>query len=188
MTRTLMLAALLAAPAAARADVIIRVPFVYVEVGPAVVVRAPFVTVVVPRTPRIPAPPMPPILPPARPVPPVDDGVPPVPDVDRIETRTPPPVAGTRTSLTKPPADRAGREEPRGVTPAAFVNRAKAFEAGKYEVVFEHPYTGKPVKVEFELPVRPRRVNASRDRVEFRWGLLRGLNIEFLRDGGVRVS
>jgi len=164
MKRTLILALLLA-PSAARADFVLRLPWVYVEVGPAVVVRAPFVSVVVPRT--QPAPVVPAV--PVRPItPPVDDGPPPVPDADRL------------------PAPKAVAV--RAITPGDFVAGTKPFRAGEYEVTFLHPHSRKPVTVSFTLPVAPRRVNVTRDRIDFRWGLLKGITIEFLRDGGVRLS
>jgi hypothetical protein len=174
MIRNLALVALLGWPIASQADVIVHAPFVHVEVGPAVVVRAPFVTIVVPRTPPAPRVVPTPALPAPRPAPPApprnDDGVPPVPEQDRIAAPAPP-AGGVKA-----------------ISPAAFVSRAKPFEAGRYEVVLEHPHTGKPVKVAFELPVRPRSVSVTRDRIELRWGLLRGMDIEFLRDGGVRID
>src|SRR3954468_14139651 len=89
----------LAAVAPARADVIIRAPFVYVEVGPAVVVRAPFVNIVIPRRPA---------LPPAQVI---DPGPPPVPQVPEV-----PQVPG--------PQQAAGRP----VTPAEFVANFKRFK------------------------------------------------------------
>lgn len=158
---------LLALPALARADVTVRAPFVRVEVGPVVHVRAPFVNIVVPRTVPVPMP----VPPPAR------GGVVP------SDPGEPPPVPGYDAPPVRIPAVRA-------VTLGDFVGRAKPFDAGRYDVVLIHPATGRPVRVAFELPVRPRSASVTRSRIDFSWGIRgrRGLSIVFLADGTVEVG
>lgn len=151
----------------ARADFVIRAPFVHIEIGPAVVVRAPFVEVVVPRRPA------PPRMRPALVGPPT---VPQVPQVPPVPQQAIPPVPQQEARAVRP------------VTPAEFVAGFKPFRTGNYEVVFLHPHTNRPVKVNFELPVEPRRVNVSRARIDFRWGLLKGVSLHFNPDGTVKVK
>lgn len=163
---------LLLVPALAQADTIVRAPGVYVEVGPAIVVRAPFVHIVIPRTKPVPLPaPVPVPLPPPKGVVPIDpSGPPPVPGEELPPLPAPKPVA------VKVPTVRE------------FASRE--FDAGRHEAIVLHPMTGKPVKVAFTLPVSPRRVFVERDRIEFRWGVLarKGVSLVFRRDGGVELE
>ena len=167
---------LLAVPALARADVLVHVPFVHVEVGPAVVVRAPFVNLVIPRNPPATA-----RL--AMPVPAPRRAPAPVP----TDAGDPPPVPAEEKKLVAPAVPATPAPRVRGISPREFVSRAKPFNPGHYETVLIHPDTGKPVKVAFDLPVRPRFVSASKYRIEFRWGVLRRLTIQFRADGSAEV-
>ena len=180
MKRLILLGAL-ALTTTAQAQVVVRAPGVYVEVGPAVIVRAWGVEVFVPRRT---VKPLPPGIPPMKPAveAPVDPSVPPVPKEEDLLLPPPIPVPGPKEKPATPVS--LGR----AVTPGDFVKAAKRFEAGMYDVVFLHPYTNKPVKVQFELPVAPRRVNVTKSRIEFRWGLLRGMDVQFEPDGTVRVK
>jgi hypothetical protein len=141
-----------------------------VEVGQGVVVRAPFVRVVVP-----PRPPMPvPLPPPVPATPPVTDG-------------SPPPVP-KEEQLLVPPGKAVPTPAARAVTPGEFVAGAKPFRPGRYDVTFVHPTTKRPVRVEFELPVSPRRVSVTGSRIDFRWGIGRGFSLYFNDDGTVQVA
>jgi hypothetical protein len=181
--KRLMLLGALALTTTAQAQVVVRAPGVYVEVGPAVIVRAWGVEVFVPRRS---VKPLPPPMTPAVTAP-VDPSVPPVPKEEDLLLPPPIPVPGAKDKpATTPPATPVSLR--RAVTPGDFVKAAKRFEAGMYDVVFLHPYTNKPVKVQFELPVSPRRVNVLKNRIEFRWGLLRGMDVQFEPDGTVRVK
>jgi hypothetical protein len=216
---TLALVVCVACSGSASAQVVIRAPGVHVEVGSGVVVRAPFVNVVVPpKVPQgvvIPVGPAPtiPYNPPAPTVPPpvVDPAVPPVPMEEENllpvpgNGPLPPPLPQARrgnvpinapVEAPLPPAQVLPTPVPspvpgtliRPIPPQEFVAGFKPFKEGNYEVIFLHPCTLQPVKVCFELPVCPRRVNASKDRIDFRWGLLKGVSIIFERDGSVRIK
>lgn len=175
---------LLACALPASAQVSVRAPGVSVDVGPGVVVRAPFVTVVVPpKAPLVgipyvpPTPTVPPVVVPAEP------GVPPVPaQEERYVPSTPgatlpvPPPAGPIGVVVRPP------------TPEEFADNFKPLKPGSYEVVFLHPHTRVPVKVCFDLPVCPKRVRACNDRIDFRWGLLKGVSLIFEKNGTVRIK
>lgn len=230
MSRFSLLALLMAVgySGSASAQVLIRAPGVHVEVGNGVIVRAPFVNVVVPPklppvgvpvSPVGPGAPLPtiPYNPPVPTVPPpaVDPAVPPVPDEENNllpapgSTPLPPPLPPAKAVSAPiqsplppvqvvPPVGSVPAPQPlpptgpltvvRPITPKEFVAGFKPFQAGNYEVVFLHPCTLQPVKVCFELPVCPRRVNASKDIIDFRWGLFKGVSIFFERDGTVRVK
>ncbi|MGL4554968.1 MAG: hypothetical protein ACRC33_27695 [Gemmataceae bacterium] len=181
MKRMILLGALaLTTAAAAQAPVVVRAPGVYVEVGPAVVVRAFGVEVIVPRRAARP------VLPAAPPMVPADPaGVPPVPKEEDLLLPAPTPTPLPAPKATPVPAPEG---VVRAVTPGEFVARAKPFKPGAYEVVFVHPHTNRPVKVTFDLPVPPRRVNVTRTRIDFRWGLFHGMTLNFDPDGTVRVT
>jgi len=181
MKRLILLGAL-ALTTTAQAPVVVRAPGGYVEVGPAVIVRAWGVEVFVPRRSVKPLPP--PAVPPMKPVStaPLDPSVPPVPKEEDLLLPPPIPVPGAREKPATPVA------VTRAVTLGDFVSSAKPFKPGMYDVVLLHPYTNRPVKVQFELPVSPRRVNVTKTRIEFRWGLLKGMDVQFEPDGTVRVK
>jgi hypothetical protein len=151
----------------ARAQVVVRAPFVTVGVGPGVYVRAPFVTVNLP--PRsvvvrpVPArPALPPLGPPGNP--------PPVP-VAELHTLPPPPA----------------RVIARAPTPWEFASTFRP-AGGRYEVVLEHPFTHAPVKVCFTLPEGlPRKVRANRLKLEFDYGRRCCVTVRFYRNGTVVV-
>jgi hypothetical protein len=70
-----------------------------------------------------------------------------------------------------------------------FATTFKPLPSGAtYEVVFQHTFTGKPVKVSFTLPPgTPRKVTAGKLRLEFRYGIGRTVVIRFYRNGSVKV-
>jgi len=184
MKRLILLGAL-ALTTTAQAQVVVRAPGVYVEVGPAVIVRAWGVEVFVPRRAAKPLPPA--AVPPMKPVgvapAAVDPSVPPVPKEEDLLLPSPIPVPGTKEKVPVTPVALT-----RAVTLGEFVASAKPFKPGVYDVMLLHPYTNKPVKVSFELPVAPRRVSVTKTRIEFRWGVFKGMDLQFEPDGTVRVK
>jgi len=193
---------LLTLPAAGQVHV--QVPGVRVEVGPGVVVRTPFVTVVVPpKAPPAgvalpdgpPPPPMPPAPPPVPPPPPSDPEVPPVPPQE--EHLLPPSSAVLPKPMPLPqvgpavpviPTPTPGPVGVRPLTPQEFAAQAQNLQPGKHELILLHPHTKQPIMVCFELPVCPKRIHASKDALHFRWGLLKGVSIFFERDGSIRIK
>jgi hypothetical protein len=68
---------------------------------------------------------------------------------------------------------------------------AKSFQPkeGNYEVTLVNPVTNQPTTVRFTLPEgAPRRVNVSRNEIEFSYGLRRFVRIQFDRDGAEVVT
>jgi hypothetical protein len=136
-----------------------------------VVVRTPFVTVVVPGRPAY-APLPAPVVMPGRAVI-VEPGSPPPVPLETVPVRPVPPVV----SATRAPslADFAATFRP-------------APTGGRYEVVVQHPCTCCPVKVSFCLPRGcPRKVRACSNSLEIRYGLCKAVVVRFLPDGSVRV-
>jgi hypothetical protein len=152
---------------AARADVVVRAPFVRVQVGPGVYVRAPFVRVGVP--PRLSASPV------VMPYPVLEPGAPP--PVPLIVPASPVAPVGKVAEVAK------------AMTIAEFARTFKpSLDGGKYEVVLEHPCTCCPVKVCFSLPPGcPKRVVARKSELVIRYGPLRAVVIRFNRDGSYKV-
>jgi hypothetical protein len=187
----------------ARADVVVRVPFVQVVVGPVVEVRAPFVHIVVPRRTRVllPPPPRPStrpasaMLPAAPRVKPGDP--PPVPKEEEVrDARIPtvlPASRGTRTTLApaRPPAAGRGSAAPVAppptlLTPAQFAGSLPT-AGGTHQVLLEHPFTRAPVKLTLNLPPgKPRQVHVSRLRLELDYGR-QVVTVRFFRNGTVQV-
>jgi hypothetical protein len=159
-----VLAGLALAPAA-RADVAVRAPFVRVRVGPGVYVRAPFVRIAIPGRPSV--------SPIVLPGPIIDPGAPPAVPLEVPEATVPP----------------VGKVVVRALTIGELARTFKAApEGGKYEVVVEHPCTGRPVTVCFSLPPGcPKRVVARKCELVFRYGPRRVVRLEFKRDGSYRV-
>ena len=168
MKRTMTLSAavmigLLGWASAAQAQVFIRVPFVRVWVGDGVSVRAPFVNVNVP--PRV-------YYTPA------------------VVVEKPLPPASEPIPAPRPPINDANAP-PQPVQPAqvmtidAFAKNFQA-KAGSYEVTLLNPTTKQPTAVRFSLPEgTPRRVQVTRDSVEFIYGLRQWVRIEFDKDGAI---
>jgi hypothetical protein len=68
---------------------------------------------------------------------------------------------------------------------------AKTFQAkgGSYDVDLINPVTNQPTKVRFTLPEgAPRNVHVRPNEIEFRYGVLRFVRIEFDKDGAQVVS
>jgi hypothetical protein len=164
--RTLAWCVLLAltADAPARAQIFIQTPWTWIRIGPAaptrVLVHTPWATVgVAPQG----APVQQAAIPPASEPPYVPGAPPPVPLPIPVEA-----AASRAPTLT----EFAATFRPKG---------------GRYEIVIEHPMTGKPVRVSFTLPEgTPKRVNVHRRGLDFEY---RGkeVSIRFLRGGEVRV-
>jgi hypothetical protein len=162
----LVVAGALAAPA--RADVVVRAPFVRVEVGPVVSVWTPYFSIAVPR--RVVT--RPAVLPAETP-PPEPGAPPPVPMLPVPSSPVPPVGAPAARAMTVPEFASAFRPAPGPST---------------YEVVLTHPCTGCPVKVCFSLPGCPKRVKVTKTTLTFRYGLLKKpVVVTFCRDGGVQV-
>jgi hypothetical protein len=168
---TLLLGAAVAP--AVRAQVEIRVPFVYVRVGQPTIIRAPFVRLVFPGCAY-----------PARAVPKsavLMRGDPPPVPVQEVPSRIVPSIQ----TVAAPPVKAAQSV----MTVKEFAASFKALPSGgKYEVMLQHTFTGKPVKVSFTLPPgMPKKVTAGKLRLEFRYGRGRPVVVRFYRNGNVQV-
>jgi hypothetical protein len=154
--------ALVATAPVAWAQVIVRAPFVRVEVGSGVHVRAPFTNVQVSRS-------EPPLE--------LPGGVP----VGQPSQVEPVPTLPPPTPLV-PPA-------PVVVRPITLREFAASFQPlpGNYEVVFAHTRTGCPVKVCFTLPPGCPKVLCSRHQIEFDYGKCE-VEIRFQLFGRVKVE
>jgi hypothetical protein len=166
-------ACLVAGASDAHAQVFIRAPFVRVQVGPGVWVRAPFVNLFIPSAAPIYA------VPPGSIVP-----APPIAEVVGQPSVVPNPPATQNPKLVIPvPA-----QPP---PPLSLDQFAKTFQAkaGSYEVDLINPVTNQPTKVRFALPEgAPRNVHVRPNEIEFRYGVLRFVRIEFDKDGAQVVS
>jgi hypothetical protein len=154
----------LTAAAPAHAQVFVQTPWALIRVGPPaptrVLVQTPWATVGVP------------------------------PPGTTLQQAAVPPSAGPVYVPGAPPA------VPLPIPVEAAVSRAPTLDefaatfkprGGHYEIVIEHPMTGKPVRVSFTLPEGiPRRVNVHRRELDFEY---RGkeVSLRFLRGGEVRV-
>jgi hypothetical protein len=147
-----------------RADVIVRVPFVAVEVGAGGVhVRAPFVYILLPSRRRVV------ISQPA----PVEELLPP------LSSRVVP-----RDWLSPRPEPSALAGKP--LTLAEFAERFKP-APGSYEVVLIHPVSKAPVAVRFTLPNgAPKAVRALPRQLVFNYGR-DAVRLRFKADGSVKV-
>lgn len=197
----------LAAASEAQAQVWVRGPAVRVGVGgPGVFVRAPFVNLYVPSGPRyyfggyegptyyyglgpypgsfVPYGPGPAYYPPSRysPFPPPPAFVGPDPMViDRPKATLP--------DDKKPP--KVDEPPPVAVGTLSVDDFVKTFKprAGNYEIDLINPVTKKPTTVRFSLPEGlPKSVEYRGNTVEFRYGPLRFVRIEFDKDGAVVTS
>ena len=78
-------------------------------------------------------------------------------------------------------------------TPVAVLSHqefARTFrpQAGNYEVVLLHPYTGRPCRVCFSLPHGyPKEMRIERNEIEYDYGDVE-VEIQFKRDGRVKVE
>jgi hypothetical protein len=149
----------------ALAQVVIRAPFVRVQVGGGVSVRAPFVNINVGGGGVMPAP----VMVPA-PVVPSREQVP-APDPSRDDLPAPKPVA-----------------EPRPLTLDEFAQSFQPRE-GSYEVVLQNPVTSAPATVQFSLPPgTPRSIFVSRRELTFDYGIGQWVRIHFDRKGARVIS
>jgi hypothetical protein len=166
-------AACLIGASEAQAQVFIRAPFVRVQVGPGVWVRAPFVNLFVP---------------PAAPV----YGYPPAyvaPSSPAVEVAPQPGVVPNAPATQDPKLVIPAPAQP--PQPMSLDQFAKTFQAkgGSYEVDLINPVTNQPTKVRFTLPDgTPRNVHVRPNEIEFRYGVLRFVRIEFDKDGAQVVS
>lgn len=85
---------------------------------------------------------------------------------------------------------------PEDATPAVpvmtvdqFAKTFKPTKAGTYEVTVQHTFTGKPVTLTLNLPDgSPRRIKASRLKLELDYGKRSNVVVRFYRNGTVRVK
>src|SRR5581483_946720 len=154
----------------------LRFPLLLAALAPAlpagqVVVRTPFVTVVVPGRPAYPTLPAPVVMP-GRAVIVEPGSAPPVP-MEALPLRPVPPVVSAARAPSLADFAATFRPAPTG---------------GRYEVVVQHPCTCCPVKVCFCLPPGcPRKIRAFSNALEIRYGLCKAVVVRFLPDGSVRV-
>jgi hypothetical protein len=177
---TAMLIGWLGWVSSSQAQVFVRAPFVRVSVGDGVAVRAPFVNLWIPGDGPVYY----------RPYGPRVIYMPAVPTVVESPPAAPPmPPAGEPIPAPRPLPAQDPNAPPQPLTPMktqtidAF---AKSFQAkaGTYEVTLLNPVTKQPTSVRFMLPEgTPRRVNVTRDSIEFIYGLRQWVRIEFDRDG-----
>lgn len=178
---TYALLAMAALAATAQAQTVVQAPFVTVQTGGVVYVRAPFVNLAIP----------------AQPGAPVFRGRSTamttkayssagdlVPTVDVPPGVTPPMVVLPKTDLTpvlpSPTPVKA-------MTLPEFAGSFKPAAAGTYKVVLIHPVTCCPVTVCFTLPGCPQTVRLHDQRVTFHYGLGKNVILQFNSDGGVTV-
>jgi hypothetical protein len=169
-----------AAESVAHAQVFVRAPFVRVQVGPGVAVRAPFVNLyfpdygpayVYPPGYVVPAPPL--VAPPSPAVLPAPTPIDPSAPLPKQQTDLPPPVA----------------KQPAQVMTLAQFGKTFQPKPGSYEVELMNPVTNQPTTVRFMLPEgTPKRVQIRDREIEFRYGVLRFVRIEFDKDGAQVVS
>jgi hypothetical protein len=150
------LACLASGASVALGQIVIRAPFVRVEIGGGVSVRAPFVNLNTRRTYALPAAPAP-----------VRERVPtPVPDPPPDDSSEPQPVVA-----------------PRPLTLSEFARSFKPQE-GSYEIVLLNPVTNAPTSVRFSLPAgTPRGVQVLRRELAFDYGAGQWVRILFDRQG-----
>lgn len=161
------------AASAADAQVFVRAPFVRVQVGPGVWVRAPFVNLYVPPAGVTYGAPAGYAVPPAA-------EVLPFPAKDNAPAVNDPKVG-------PPPAPLPAQAEP----VMSLAQFAKSFQAkaGSYEIDLINPVTNQPTRVRFTLPDgTPKRVEVRNNEIEFRYGPLRFVRIEFDKDGAQVVA
>jgi hypothetical protein len=173
LTSVLTAACLIAGASDAHAQVFVRAPFVRVQVGPGVWVRAPFVNLFFPSAAPIYT------YPPGYPVP-----TSPATEVLPQPGLAPNPATAQDQKVVMP----APGQPPQ---PMSLDQFAKTFQAkaGSYDVDLINPVTNQPTKVRFSLPEgAPRNVHVRPNEIEFRYGLLRFVRIEFDKDGAQVVS
>jgi hypothetical protein len=193
------LTAILATAAIASAQVFVRAPFVRVQVGgPGVYVRAPFVNLFLPGGP-------PPVYVVPESVAPQQPFVAPLPaqQAESIPLPMQLPKGAPPAPLPKsppppkpmPPTEKIqDQTPPKSTTPERVLTIeqfAKSFQPkeGNYEVTLLNPVTNAPTTVRFTLPDgTPRRVNVSRNEIEFSYGLRRFVRIQFDRDGAEVIT
>lgn len=180
---------------ALQAQVWVRAPFVRVGVGPGVYVRAPFVNLYVPTGDRyyyggygVPYGPVPYYVP-ADPrfAPPIEGPpmyVAPVPKTIERPPALPPKKTLPKPTVEEPPP----RTEAGTLTVDEFVKGFKP-RGGSFEIDLLNPVTKKPTTVRFTLPDGlPKSVEYRGTTVEFRYGPMSFVRIDFDKDGAIVTS
>src|SRR5262245_22966190 len=163
---SLGLAGVFAISSPGQADVVVCAPFVRVQVGPAVHVRAPGVNLFIPTAQALPGQPLP-----GQPLP----SQPPV-----LPPPTPLPGAGNPDAPPMPAPIRA-------MSLREFADHHR-FAGGNYEAVLINPVTCQPCLVRFCLPGCPNRVVVNRCEIVYRYGIGRWVRISFDSHGYVVTS
>ncbi len=164
----------LAGATGATAQVYVRAPFVRVQTGPGVAVQAPFVDIFIPPAGPVIAPG------PVYVVPPPSVYIPPA-AAPRVEV-----VPTTVVPAIKVPVELS----PPGqiLTLEQFAVSFKP-RGGSFDVDVINPVTRQPTKVRFTLPEgTPKRVLVNAREIEFRYGLLHFVRIEFDSSGAQVVT
>ncbi len=170
-------------------------PFVRVQVGGGVYVRAPFVNLWVPPPPIYVGPPNyaspPNYAAPSNYVAPPNAFVPPSP---RVVESSPPPLAESQPvpQQTPPPSTDNSPPQPSKAASALTLEQfANTFQpkGGNYDVSIVSPVTNQLTQVRFTLPDgNPRRVHIRRNEVEFDYGVRHFVRIEFDNEGAMVTS
>jgi hypothetical protein len=179
---------------AAEAQVFVRAPFVRVQVGGGVWVRAPFVNLWLPPGPAY-------YAGPGVYVPPPAVFTPPVPRV--VESPSPPqsdpsqPQPAPQQPQPAPPQqpmpniDNNPPQPARADKAPTLQQFAGSFQpkGGNYDVSIVNPVTNQPTQVRFTLPEgNPRRVHVRRNEIEFDYGIRHFVRIEFDNEGAMVTS
>jgi hypothetical protein len=179
---------------AAEAQVFVRAPFVRVQVGGGVWVRAPFVNLWLPPGPAYYAGPGVYVAPPAV-------FTPPVPRV--VESPSPPQADPSQPQPAPQQPQPAPQQQPvpnidnnppqpaRADKVPTLQQFAGSFQpkGGNYDVNIVNPVTNQPTQVRFTLPEgSPRRVHVRRNEIEFDYGIRHFVRIEFDNEGAMVTS
>jgi hypothetical protein len=190
LTGVLALSCWLAGVSVTSAQVFVRAPFVRVEVGPGVSVRAPFFNLYLPPAGPVVVPgPVYTLPPPSVYVPPTPKSAPPI---DVVPSTTVPSVTVPSGTIPTGPPPRVAppdlsppvpSQPARAITLQQFANSFKP-KAGSFDVEVINPVTKQPTRVQFTLPEgSPKRVIVNANDIEFRYGVLRFVRLEFDADG-----
>ncbi len=194
--KRLMIFGLFATASWGQAQVVVRAPFVRVEVGgPGVQVRAPFVNLFFPNGPQpgpggfIPPPGPGGIFfaPPSQPLP-LTDLQPPTPPTNPMPPAAPEQSPAPAKPL--PPGPEFEAPAPKEMSGIALEQFAKNFQpkAGNYEITIQNPVTKQANTVRFSLPGVPKQVFLRADEIEFNYGNLQYVKIKFDQDGALVIS
>jgi hypothetical protein len=170
------------------AQVLVRVPFVRVQVGPGVDVRAPFFSFSSPPSGPILAPGPAYVYPQGYVIPPPSVYIPPTPPATVPPVDVVPPAPAQVPSPTVPPPPPPPPAPATGAQAMTLDQFSKQFQpkAGTYDLDLLNPVTGQPTRVKFTLPEgTPKRVIVRNREIEFFYGIKHFVRIEFDREGAI---